>query len=250
MMQEAKVKCSCTKAFTESDLPQSLDGKVCIITGGTRGLGMEVTKSLLQRGCHVITGSSAGVIEIEKRRRTILSEDVIPDNGKTLRPKWTQTQIICPHQIVVSGASRLSLKRACSDTRSTFIYSIYFISLLLCAFFYPTLWKRCCSASHKNFFHFLTTVHDKRPKNICCKSSKARKIVSYIFYKQSSPSKQNLYKLAINAKLPPRLCKYILKFIIAYFLTPTFVSSEIWHLGIKSRVNGFRFALHHAIQRK
>ena len=40
----------------DPDFPKSLIGKVCVITGGTRGLGFDVVKALLTKGCHVITG--------------------------------------------------------------------------------------------------------------------------------------------------------------------------------------------------
>jgi NAD(P)-dependent dehydrogenase (short-subunit alcohol dehydrogenase family) len=57
------------------DLPESLEGKVCVITGGSRGIGAEVVKTLLKKGCHVITGSSAkNQTEIEKRYRAIIEE--------------------------------------------------------------------------------------------------------------------------------------------------------------------------------
>ncbi len=42
----------------DNDLPKSLSSKVCVITGGTRGIGAEVVKTLLRKDCHVIIGSS------------------------------------------------------------------------------------------------------------------------------------------------------------------------------------------------
>jgi dehydrogenase/reductase SDR family protein X len=42
----------------DNDLPKSLSGKVCVITGGTRGIGAQVVKTLLRKDCHVIVGSS------------------------------------------------------------------------------------------------------------------------------------------------------------------------------------------------
>ncbi|CAG2161532.1 unnamed protein product [Oppiella nova] len=56
------------------DIPSSLEGKVCIITGGSRGIGMEVVKTLLRKGCHVITGSSASDEEIQRRRNSIVDQ--------------------------------------------------------------------------------------------------------------------------------------------------------------------------------
>lgn len=36
----------------------NLRGKVCVITGGTRGIGLEVSKYLLSKNCTIITGTS------------------------------------------------------------------------------------------------------------------------------------------------------------------------------------------------
>lgn len=61
------------KRLTESDLAVDLAGKVAIITGGTRGIGFDVVKMFLSKGCHVITGSTASIDEIEKRQKDLLA---------------------------------------------------------------------------------------------------------------------------------------------------------------------------------
>lgn len=43
----------------DKDLPKRLDGRVAVITGGSRGIGLEAVQVLLLKGCHVIIGSSA-----------------------------------------------------------------------------------------------------------------------------------------------------------------------------------------------
>lgn len=49
----------------DPDFPKSLIGKVCVITGGTRGLGFDVVKALLIKGCHVITGKFNLMINLQ-----------------------------------------------------------------------------------------------------------------------------------------------------------------------------------------
>ena len=66
----------------DPDLPKNLKGKVCIITGGTRGLGAEVVKALLQKDCHVITGSSSLNESDRKKRYDEIRAEVPEAKGK------------------------------------------------------------------------------------------------------------------------------------------------------------------------
>lgn len=43
---------------TRKDLPSDLSGHVAIVTGGTRGLGLTVVKTLISKGCFVFVASS------------------------------------------------------------------------------------------------------------------------------------------------------------------------------------------------
>lgn len=64
------------------DIPESLSGKVCVMTGGSRGIGVHVVQTMLKKDCHVITTSSSKHSEtIEKRRQKILA-DVPEGKGK------------------------------------------------------------------------------------------------------------------------------------------------------------------------
>jgi len=66
----------------DDDLPQSLNGKVCITTGGTRGIGAEVVKALLRKDCHVITGSSSkNQKEIDQKYEKLM-KDIPKGKGK------------------------------------------------------------------------------------------------------------------------------------------------------------------------
>jgi len=66
----------------DDDLPQSLKGKVCLITGGTRGIGAEVVKALLRKDCYVITGSSSkSQKEIDQRHKNLM-EGIPKGKGK------------------------------------------------------------------------------------------------------------------------------------------------------------------------
>lgn len=42
----------------DKDLPSNLSGRVAIVTGGTRGLGLSVVRALISKGCTVIVASS------------------------------------------------------------------------------------------------------------------------------------------------------------------------------------------------
>lgn len=46
------------KLNVDIDLPACLTGNLAIITGGSRGIGWEAGKVLLEKGCHVIIGTS------------------------------------------------------------------------------------------------------------------------------------------------------------------------------------------------
>ncbi|XP_075678132.1 polyprenol dehydrogenase-like [Dermatophagoides pteronyssinus] len=55
-----------------------LSGKVCVITGGTRGIGLEVCRYLVEKNCHIITGTStlkddANDEMIEQTKRKLLA---------------------------------------------------------------------------------------------------------------------------------------------------------------------------------
>ena len=55
-----------------------LDGKICVITGGTRGIGLEVCRYLVEKNCHIITGTStlkddANDEMIEQTKRKLLA---------------------------------------------------------------------------------------------------------------------------------------------------------------------------------
>ena len=67
---------------SDPDLKEDLTGKVCIITGGTRGLGAEVVKTLLKRNCHVITASSSEDATDRQKRYDNLRSEVPEEKGK------------------------------------------------------------------------------------------------------------------------------------------------------------------------
>lgn len=64
------------------DLPGDLTGKVAIVTGGTRGLGLTVVKALISKGCNVVIASSQA-----KDKFTSLSDRVY--NGISERDSRT-----------------------------------------------------------------------------------------------------------------------------------------------------------------
>lgn len=55
----------------KKDLPNCLSGRVAIVTGGTRGLGLTVVRTLLSKGCSVFVASSQTTGRFEKILETI-----------------------------------------------------------------------------------------------------------------------------------------------------------------------------------
>jgi len=66
----------------DSDLPEFLSNKVCVITGGTRGIGAEVVKTLLRKDCHVIIGSSEESQQKTDETFEKLMKDIPEGRGK------------------------------------------------------------------------------------------------------------------------------------------------------------------------
>ena len=68
----------------DKDLPKRLDGRVAIITGGSRGIGLEAAIVLLKKGCHVIIASSASPDAVPQLIKRILAkvEEQNSDNEK------------------------------------------------------------------------------------------------------------------------------------------------------------------------
>ena len=66
----------------DPDLPESLTGKVCVMTGGTRGIGAEVVKVLLRKDCHVITASSSKNTSDHLKTHNAIRGGVPDERGK------------------------------------------------------------------------------------------------------------------------------------------------------------------------
>ncbi|KAI1287089.1 Dehydrogenase/reductase SDR family member on chromosome X [Halotydeus destructor] len=70
------------KLDEDKDLPSSLTGKVCVITGGSRGIGWEAAKVLLIKGCHVIVASSVAPGEAQRQLKDKLMTNVGEIKGR------------------------------------------------------------------------------------------------------------------------------------------------------------------------
>lgn len=67
----------------DPDIKENLSGKVAIITGGSRGIGVEVVRTFLRKGCHVITtSSSSDPDKISKRYNQTI--EGVPEGNWTL----------------------------------------------------------------------------------------------------------------------------------------------------------------------
>ena len=65
----------------EPDIPDDLSGYVTIVTGGSRGIGLSVSRDLYRRGATVIVTSSAGSENELKQISAEITEDVPKSNG-------------------------------------------------------------------------------------------------------------------------------------------------------------------------
>lgn len=66
----------------DPDIRSNLEGEVAIITGGTRGIGIEVVRTFLRKGCHVITTSSSAKAEVISARYNKTIEGIEPGKWK------------------------------------------------------------------------------------------------------------------------------------------------------------------------
>lgn len=63
---------------TDGDIEANLTGRTAIITGGSRGLGVEVVRTFLRKGAHVITTSSSRKPEEVAKRYAKITEGLPP----------------------------------------------------------------------------------------------------------------------------------------------------------------------------
>lgn len=66
----------------DADILPSLEGKVAIITGGSRGLGVEVVRTFLRKGAHVITTASSKDAKVREARIGKIVEGITPGKWK------------------------------------------------------------------------------------------------------------------------------------------------------------------------
>lgn len=67
---------------TDDDIEANLTGRTAIITGGSRGLGVEIVKTFLRKGAHVITTSSSRKPDEIARRYAKITEGLPPTQWK------------------------------------------------------------------------------------------------------------------------------------------------------------------------
>lgn len=66
----------------DSDILPSLEGKVAIITGGSRGLGVEVVRAFLRKGARVITTASSKDPKVAESRIGKITQGIPKGKGK------------------------------------------------------------------------------------------------------------------------------------------------------------------------
>lgn len=66
----------------DPDIRSNLEGKVAIITGGSRGLGVEVVRTFLRKGAHVITTASTRDPKVIEGRWRNITRGLTPGNWR------------------------------------------------------------------------------------------------------------------------------------------------------------------------
>ncbi|XP_054161100.1 dehydrogenase/reductase SDR family member on chromosome X-like [Oppia nitens] len=148
----------------DEDIVNDLNGKVCIITGGTRGIGLEVVKTLLKKGCHVITGSSADGQEIEKRHKAIVDQlsdqctgqlDIWPldlssmDSVMQFIDKFKQSGLSVNY-LICNGAVMFAPFKLTADNFETHLAVNYLSHCLLIAQLVDSLAESAKQSGHKS----------------------------------------------------------------------------------------------------
>ncbi|KAI2807700.1 hypothetical protein BLOT_005639 [Blomia tropicalis] len=67
---------------TDPDIEPNLEGRTAIITGGSRGLGVEVVRTFLRKGAHVITTSSSNDKQVAEQRYAKITKNIPPGKWK------------------------------------------------------------------------------------------------------------------------------------------------------------------------
>ncbi|XP_050305328.1 retinol dehydrogenase 12-like [Anthonomus grandis grandis] len=224
--------------------PECLNGKIAVVTGGNRGIGFEVSKSLASRGCTVIIACRSKaenerrkLIEIT-RNENIFVQPVDLKSFKSVRDFAKEVhKMVDKIDILINNAGIGSELGLTEDGLHPVLQCNTFSPFLLTHLLVDLL-KKSDDARIVFSSSVLAFLENLTPENLMIPASKNTGSMVYFFTIYGT---SKLAEIIISNKLSEKLQKYGIK---SNALHPGFINTDIWKsLEIKPSLTAFEYCL-------